>query len=91
MHDIAVYARMIYFWATNAESGKQEIIDSAIDDYLRTANRSIPDLIEKSKQGEYPNVEDDIRGLSSSVNDLPGFKRLNYNHNSKFTLAWLDL
>ena len=36
IHDICVYALMIYYWSTHADSAKRSTIDSVIEDYLKT-------------------------------------------------------
>ena len=90
IHDIAVYALMIYWWATHEKSKKHEIIDNAIDDYLRTADSSIDELLAASKKGTYLNIDDDQEAIDG-VWKLPGMRRLNYQESRHFTKAWLDL
>ena len=61
----------------NTGSEKQETIDDSLDDYLRTPTSKIDELVEKSEQGKYLDVEDGLTTLTSGVIELAGFKRLN--------------
>ena len=90
IHDIAIYALQIYYWAVHDDSKKQDIIDNAIDDYLRTPDSQIDSLLRSSEKGTYLNIDDDLDALEGAWK-LPGMRRLNYQENAKFTQAWLDL
>ena len=90
VHDIAIYGLQIFYWATHDDSKKQDIIDNAIDDYLRTPDTKIDALLSASEKGTYLNIDDDLDALDGAWK-LPGMRRLNYQENQKFTQAWLDL
>ena len=85
-----MYGLQIFFWATHADSKKQEIIDNAIDDYLRTEDSDIDSLLSASSRGRYLNVDDDLSALDEAW-QLPRIRRLNYQENAKFARAWIDL
>ena len=88
IHDIAVYALMIYWWACHADSEKKDLIDNVIDEYLRTPDDQTEQLINASEKGQFLTVDDSDY---SGVMHLPGMKRLNYLENDRFTRAWLDM
>ena len=60
IHDIAIYGLQMFFWATHADSTKQEIVDNAIDDYLCTKDSDINSLLSGSSRGRYLNIDDDL-------------------------------
>ena len=45
VHDIVIYALHNVCWATHKDSKKQETVDNAIDDYLRTPDSEIDSLL----------------------------------------------
>ena len=90
VHDIVIYALHIFYWATHEDSKKQEIIDNAIDDYLRTPDSEIDSLLSASLSGRYLNIDDDLSALEGAWK-MPGMRRLNFQEHEKFTKAWLDL
>ena len=90
IHDIVIYALHIFYWATHEDSNKQEIIDNAIDDYLRTPDADIDSLLSASLSGRYLNIDDDLSAMEGAWN-MPGMRRLNFQEHAKFTKAWLDL
>ena len=90
IHDIVIYALHIFYWATHEDSKKQEIIDNAIDDYLRTSDADIDSLLSASLSGRYLNIDDDLGAMEGAWN-MPGMRRLNFQEHAKFTKAWLDL
>ena len=91
IHDICVYALMIYQWATHTDSAKRETVDSVIDDYLKTSDADVKKLLSMTKRGKFLNIDDDIEVALKGSWELPGMARLNYQENSGFTHAWLDL
>ena len=90
IHDIVIYALHIFYWATHEDSKKQEIIDNAIDDYLRTPDADIDSLLSASLSGRYLSIDDDLGAMEGAWN-MPGMRRLNFQEHAKFTKAWLDL
>ena len=56
IHDICVYALMIYHWGTDADSAKRETIDTVIDDYLKTPDDQVHKLLAMTKRGKFLNV-----------------------------------
>ena len=90
-HDICVYALMIYHWSTHADSEKRDIVDTVIDDYLKTHASDNEKLLAVTKKGKFLNIDDDVEIALQGAWELPGMARLNYQENGKFTFAWLDL
>ena len=90
-HDICVYAPMIYYWSTHADSAKRQTIDSVIEDYLKTSDDSIQKLLASTKKGKFLNIDDDIELALKGALERPGMARLNYQENGDFANAWLDL
>ena len=81
-----------FLWATHDDSKKQEIVDIAIDDYLRTPDNKTDSLLDASAPGRYMNIDDDLSALEGPWQlRIPGMRRLNYLENAGFTFAWLDL
>ena len=91
IHDISVYALMIYFCSTHTDSAKRQTVDTVLDDYLKTQDTDIEKLLTVTKKGKFLNIEDDVETALKGAWDLPGMKRLNYQENKDFTAAWLDL
>ena len=90
-HDICVYALMIYHWSTHADSEKRDLVDTVIDDYLKTQDEDIEKLLAITKKGKFLNIDDDVEIALQGAWELPGMARLNYQENDNFTFAWLDL
>ena len=90
-HDICVYALMIYHWSTHGDSEKRDIIDTVIDDCLKTQDTDIKKLLAVTKKGKFLNIDDDVEIALQGAWELPEMARLNYQENGKFTFAWLDL
>ena len=91
IHDICVYALMIYHWSTHTDSAKRATIDTVIDDYLKTPDDQVNRLLAMTKRGKFLNIDDDIEVALKGSWELPGIARLNYQENGNFTKAWLDL
>ena len=93
VHDICVYALMIYHWGTHADSSKRETTDTAIGDYLKTPDDQVEKLlaITMAKRGKFLNIDDDIETALKGAWELPGMARLNHQENAGFTRAGLDL
>ena len=90
IHDICVYALMIYHWGARTDSAKCETIDTVVDDYLKTRDDQVHKLLAMTKRGNFLNI-DDIEIALKRGGELPGMARLNYQENCSFTKAWLDL
>ena len=91
IHDICVYALMIYQWSTHPDSAKRATVDTVIDDYLKTPDDQIQKLLAMTKRGKFLNIDDDLEVALKGSWELPGMARLNYQENAQFTKAWLDL
>ena len=93
MHDICIYAMMLYCWSTHADSAKRDIVHTVIDDYLKTKDKDGHKLLALTKKGTHLNIDDDIEIALQEAWELPGMARLNCKDNGKFTFAciWLDL
>ena len=51
IHDMRVYALMIYYWSTHADSAKRQTVDTVIDDYLKTSDENMHKLLASTKKG----------------------------------------
>ena len=91
IHDICVYALMVYYWSTHADSAKRQTVDTVIDDYLKTKDADVHKLLASTKKGKLLNIDDDIKLVLQGAWELPGMARLNYQKNVAFTKGWLDL
>ena len=91
IHDICVYALMIYHWGTHTDSAKRETIDTAIDKYLKTPADRVHKLLATTKRGKFLNIDDDIEVAPKGAWELPSVARLNYQEKGSFTKAWLYL
>ena len=55
-----MYALMIYFWSTHADSAKRQTVDTVLDDYLKTKDADIAKLLSVTKKGKFLNIDGDI-------------------------------
>ena len=44
---------MIFHWSTDADSDKRDIVDTVIDDYLKTKDSDIEKLLAVTKKGKF--------------------------------------
>ena len=73
VHDIVIYGLHIFLWAMHNDLKKQEIIDNAIDDYLRTPDDKTDSLLAASAQGRFMNIYNDLSALEGPW-QLPGMR-----------------
>ena len=92
-HDnvICVYALMIYYWSTHADSAKRQTVGTVLDGYLKTKDADVAKLLSVTKKGKFLNIDENIETALKGAWELPGMARLSYQENSSFTKAWLDL
>ena len=95
VHGICVYARMIYYWSTHTDSAKRQTAGTVLDDYLKTKDADVSNCkllsVTIAKKGKFLNIDGDVETALKGSWELPGMARLNYQENSSFTKAWLDL
>ena len=79
---------MIYFWSTHTDIAKRQTVDTVLDDYLKTKDGDIDKLLSVDVTKK---VKLDVETALEGARELPGMARLNYQENTGFTKAWLDL
>ena len=82
---------MIYFWSAHTDIAKRQTVDTVLDDYLKTKDGDIDKLLSVTKKGKFLNIDDDVETALKGAWELHGMARLNYQENTGFTKAWLDL
>ena len=51
---------MFFHWSTHADSEKRDIVDTVIDDCLKTEYSEIDKLLAVTKKGKFLNINNDV-------------------------------